>query len=310
MGGGGSTYDYGFRIYNPQIAKFLSVDPLSPQYPWDTPYQFAGNMPIWAIDLDGLEEYVVHEYFNAKGQIIKMLAYHQTESEGKGNFEVNVNESTGVQITDKTMVLVITHTSDGKITLSAETELSPLQVSIMDDPANRKRPAINQNSSDPKHYFAKGEPGLYDDISKTTGVTEIFFKQFDYTKIAVDIQNSMPKPSSVKFESASAILTSEGKAELDKLVSVLKATKMNVVVEGHTDIENVKEITDASGNKVEGDNQKLSEERAKSVKNYLAEKGIDATKISPKGYGDKKPIDNNNTAEGKSKNRRVEFKLQ
>jgi len=56
MGGGGSTYDYGFRIYNPQIAKFLSVDPLAKEYPWYTPYQFAGNSPIWAIDLDGLEE--------------------------------------------------------------------------------------------------------------------------------------------------------------------------------------------------------------------------------------------------------------
>ena len=56
MGGGGSTYDYGFRIYNPSIGKFLSVDPLTCAYPWYTPYQFAGNMPIWAIDVDGLEE--------------------------------------------------------------------------------------------------------------------------------------------------------------------------------------------------------------------------------------------------------------
>lgn len=48
-------YDYGFRIYNPSIAKFLSVDPLSPEYPWYTPYQFAGNNPIKFIDLDGLE---------------------------------------------------------------------------------------------------------------------------------------------------------------------------------------------------------------------------------------------------------------
>ena len=50
-------YDYGFRIYNPGIAKFLSVDPLTKSYPWYTPYQFAGNKPIAAIDLDGLEEF-------------------------------------------------------------------------------------------------------------------------------------------------------------------------------------------------------------------------------------------------------------
>jgi RHS repeat-associated protein len=56
MGGGQSTYDYGFRIYNPAIAKFLSVDPLTREYPWYTPYQFAGNKSIWCSDLDGKEE--------------------------------------------------------------------------------------------------------------------------------------------------------------------------------------------------------------------------------------------------------------
>jgi len=53
------TYDYGFRIYNPDYARFLSIDPLTSSYPWYTPYQFAGNMPIWAIDLDGLEELII-----------------------------------------------------------------------------------------------------------------------------------------------------------------------------------------------------------------------------------------------------------
>ncbi|ADR20259.1 hypothetical protein MATR_21250 [Marivirga tractuosa] len=50
-----TTYDYGFRIYNPGIAKFLSVDPLTKSYPMLTPYQFASNRPIDGIDLDGLE---------------------------------------------------------------------------------------------------------------------------------------------------------------------------------------------------------------------------------------------------------------
>ena len=50
-----TTYDYGFRIYNPAIAKFLSVDPLTRSYPQLTPYQFASNRPIDGIDLDGLE---------------------------------------------------------------------------------------------------------------------------------------------------------------------------------------------------------------------------------------------------------------
>jgi RHS repeat-associated protein len=52
---GVTNYDYGFRIYNPRVAKFLSVDPLTKSYPMLTPYQFASNTPIAAIDLDGLE---------------------------------------------------------------------------------------------------------------------------------------------------------------------------------------------------------------------------------------------------------------
>ncbi len=67
LGGGGSTYDYGFRIYNPSLGKFLSIDPLTKSYPWYTPYQFAGNKPIEAIDLDGLEELIITKSYNKCG---------------------------------------------------------------------------------------------------------------------------------------------------------------------------------------------------------------------------------------------------
>ena len=54
--GEGNEYDYGFRIYNPRIGKFLSVDPLAAKFPFYTPYQFSGNKPISCLDLDGLED--------------------------------------------------------------------------------------------------------------------------------------------------------------------------------------------------------------------------------------------------------------
>jgi RHS repeat-associated protein len=64
VSGTGNQYDYGFRIYNPRIAKFLSVDPLTKSYPMLTPYQFASNTPIMAIDLDGLEAVIVNKNNN------------------------------------------------------------------------------------------------------------------------------------------------------------------------------------------------------------------------------------------------------
>jgi len=75
----GLQYDYGFRIYDPRLGRFLSVDPLSPEYPWYTPYQFAGNTPIMAIDLDGLEEY--HYLIQRKeieGKVVFIKIYSHT----------------------------------------------------------------------------------------------------------------------------------------------------------------------------------------------------------------------------------------
>jgi RHS repeat-associated protein len=54
--GEGNQQDYGMRVYDPRLGRFLSVDPLTQEYPFYTPYQFAGNKPIRFIDIDGGEE--------------------------------------------------------------------------------------------------------------------------------------------------------------------------------------------------------------------------------------------------------------
>jgi len=70
--GEGNVYDYGFRIYNPRLGKFLSVDPLTASYPWFTPYQFSANDPIRNIDIDGLEGGSAIEYiFTMIGQSVQ-----------------------------------------------------------------------------------------------------------------------------------------------------------------------------------------------------------------------------------------------
>lgn len=63
--GVGNHMDYGFRRHDTRTARFISVDPLTKQYPWYTPYQFSGNSPIANIDRDGLEE-----YYAASGSLI------------------------------------------------------------------------------------------------------------------------------------------------------------------------------------------------------------------------------------------------
>jgi RHS repeat-associated protein len=72
--GSNTHYDYGFRIYNPRIAKFLSVDPLTKEFPWNSTYAFAENDVIRSIDLEGGEKLIVNknsrDFFNSFFRII------------------------------------------------------------------------------------------------------------------------------------------------------------------------------------------------------------------------------------------------
>lgn len=89
-------------------------------------------------------------------------------------------------------------------------------------------------------------------------------------------------------------------AVLDEIVSTIKNKPVvSVRVEGHTD-----------GNGSDAYNQRLSENRARSVREYLVRKGIPAEKISSVGMGESKPVADNATKEGRAQNRRVEFHLQ
>src|SRR5690606_20728660 len=68
----GSQQDYGMRIYDPRLGRFLSVDPITGKFPELTPYQFASNSPISGIDLDGLEY-----YYSADGKFLGRIGICQ-----------------------------------------------------------------------------------------------------------------------------------------------------------------------------------------------------------------------------------------
>ena len=63
----GNSYDYGFRMYDPRIGKFLSVDPLFKEYPWNSTYAFAENDVVRSIDLDGKEKLIIITKQNQDG---------------------------------------------------------------------------------------------------------------------------------------------------------------------------------------------------------------------------------------------------
>jgi OOP family OmpA-OmpF porin len=104
----------------------------------------------------------------------------------------------------------------------------------------------------------------------------------------------------VNFDFDKCTLRADAIAILDEAVRVLNGNDIRVEVAGHTDSVGTDEY-----------NQKLSECRAKVVGEYLTGNGVSGAKISAvNGYGESKPIDTNDTAEGRARNRRTELNVQ
>ncbi len=103
----------------------------------------------------------------------------------------------------------------------------------------------------------------------------------------------------ILFNSGKSTFQQQTYPVLQSIAAILKEyPSSNFSIEGHTDSDG----KDAA-------NQKLSEDRAAAVKNYLIENGIAASRLTSAGFGETKPIDNNKTKAGKANNRRVEVKL-
>ena len=104
----------------------------------------------------------------------------------------------------------------------------------------------------------------------------------------------------ILFEYNKANLSKKSQKTLNQAVELLnQLPKRSLVIQGHTDSIGPKEY-----------NMELSEQRAKAVYDYMMEKGLKIKKVSYKGYGANKPIADNSTKEGRTANRRVEFRIK
>ncbi len=105
--------------------------------------------------------------------------------------------------------------------------------------------------------------------------------------------------NNIRFEVSSAVLLSDGKAELDKLAEFMKQNPaVEILLSGHTSSEGSASL-----------NRELSLKRVGSCKKYLLEKGIDEGRITIKGFGPDQPLAPNDTEANRAKNRRVEMKI-
>ena len=102
------------------------------------------------------------------------------------------------------------------------------------------------------------------------------------------------------FQVGSAVLSPDATALLDEAIEILTDNTATVLtVEGHTD--------DVGS---DDDNLALSEARAQAVVDYLVAGGIDPARLTAVGYGESQPVATNETAEGRSENRRIQFVVE
>lgn len=167
-------------------------------------------------------------------------------------------------------------------------------------------------------YFGQGKPS--EKCEPCTGVTQQMRDMTDYGRIDDMIKNRIPKEIikevvvektiyaiaedrlvlvGVNFAFDKSDLLPESYIVLDKAAQLLKdRPKVNVEIEGYTDYIDTQEY-----------NQKLSEERAETVRNYLISKGISENRLTTIGYGKSNPVADNTTAEGRAMNRRIVFRI-
>ena len=101
------------------------------------------------------------------------------------------------------------------------------------------------------------------------------------------------------FDFDKSTLLQQSYNELIQLITLLnRYPKMKIEISGHTDNRGTSEY-----------NQRLSEDRARAVTNYLIDHGIDGRRLSYAGYGKSRPITTNDTEEGRQTNRRVEVRI-
>jgi len=131
-----------------------------------------------------------------------------------------------------------------------------------------------------------------------TDTYEPDFYNLDVSLIKVTVGKKVVL-NNILFETGKSVLTTGSYTELNRLFSILLDNPlMKIEISGHTDKTGSEAV-----------NFRLSEERAKSVVEYLVQMGIDRSRLEFRGYGSLQPIDDNATSEGRAKNRRVEFKI-
>lgn len=198
----------------------------------------------------------------------------------------------------------------GVITDAITTEPLEAEIELIDNAKNQVLAVFRSNSTTGKYLVSLPSGKNYGIAVKKEGYL-FHSENFDIPALAdyQEVQKDIPLKNiavgskivlrNIFFDFDKSTLRSESTSELERLIKLLQdVPSMRIEISGHTDNKGADEY-----------NLKLSESRAKTVVEYLVEKGIDKSRLESAGYGESQPMATNDTEEGRQENRRTEFKI-
>lgn len=295
------------RIQN----KWTSPDNLG--YPINTP----DDDVFFSISASGRQAYYsTNTPDGLGGHDLYLITYYGPEKQVAFSQEDNLIAGRELAVTEKTIDLPVEiHTMQltllkGQVTDARTRQPLSATIELVDNTSNEVIAEFISNSVSGKYIVTLPAGRNYGIAVQKEGYlfhSENFniADSSDYNEVVINIGlqeievGSEITLNNIFFDYKKSTINKESRLELDRIIKLMdEYPSLKIEISGHTD-----NIGSAQYNK------ELSEKRAKSVVEYLVGNGITKNRLTSKGYGFEKPVENNETEEGRGKNRRSEFKI-
>lgn len=270
--------DYGERIYNNAYGRFLSVDPLFPEFPWNSPYAFAENDVIRCIDLDGLEKFIVTYTIDSRNNILSRRIEYVKKSQRKAGYKHH-----------KVAYRLEYQFDDGSKELQGKDKW---QFSTNPNAGFRKNSVEDE-------FEKRGATvdGIFFLEALEKGLAKVFYI-YPLLGSNIDFVHNKPIP---KNPTASDKM-------LQRTAEILKANPgMKIQILGHTSNEPTNYVSSDPNNPYKTGNEALSWDRAKYVNDRLIQLGVNPDQLTFDGVADTQPLPG--VAPEADEQKRIEFNL-
>lgn len=273
----GANLSFNYRIYDSRLGRFLSVDPLSYEYPWNSTYAFAENDVIRCIDVEGAEKLIKINYYSGSTLYKSMIYVNNVNQSTPGGDIIEYRSSFWANAYQSGM-----KSTEGCVSFNCKIGESLVDYSgnIITDVHNMKY-GVNWNSNKIQEITAQEEQ--YSSSLKPGGEpATIWVKQSIATFFDTD---------QASLQNLKTNISDDAKTMVKDMINIMKEeSNITLTITGHTDIR----LTDYEGTEgilTEENNVTLSKDRAEAYKQYFIETAtsmgvtIDPSRISTTGVG-------------------------